>query len=258
MKSQRKMSILPNKKKHIGILGFGEIGTSIAGLYHGTDHELVTKDKVFDGFNKKKQLDILHICIPASKDFIKIVSQHAGRYCAGGLVIIHSTVPVGTTEAIIKHHKFTVHSPVRGKHPNLLPSLKNFTKYIGADFAGAGRLALEHLQELGVPAVVFRKSRTTELMKLLSTTYYAHCIAFHDYAKKLCDKEGLEFDRVMTHPNNTYNQGYINMDMKAVVRPILEAPEDSKIGGHCLIPNAKMLKDQFGEDDILKVILKLQ
>ena len=244
------MSTLPYKR--IGFLGVGEIGKAISGLYKGTEHKLFFKDIDKSDFNKDKPLDILHVCIPGnSGKFISVVVENIKEYCPDGLVIIHSTVPVGVTEFIQDRFKFVVHSPVRGKHPDLLPSLTTFVKYIGADFAGAGRFASEHLESLGIKTKVLHKSRTTELLKLLSTTYYAHCIAFHDYANKICEKEGLNFDALMSHANNTYNEGYLKMGMPDFIRPILSPTEEGIIGGHCLMPNIEILRDQFGPHPLI-------
>ena len=57
--------------------------------------------------------------------------------------------------------------------------------------------------------------------------------------KKLCDEYNLDFMEVMTKYNNTYNEGYTKLGKPNVVRPVLY-PTD-KIGGHCVIPNAKLL-----------------
>ena len=43
----------------------------------------------------------------------------------------------------------------------------------------------------------------------------------------------------MTKFNHTYNEGYKKLGKTYVVRPVLY-PTD-KIGGHCIIPNAKLL-----------------
>ena len=235
------------KNKRIGILGNGEVGKSIAKFYKKPYIKDLDKD------NFPKQLDVLNVCLPYSNDFVKTVKDAIKKHNAQ-LVIIHSTVKVGTTKAI--GYRFCVHSPVRGIHPNLYQGLKTFTKYIGADFAGAGRLVAEHFIEIGMKPKVIYKSKTTELAKLLSTTYYAHCIAFHSYANKLCEQEHLNFNTVMGEWNNSYNAGYMELGKPEVIRPILYPPQDDVIGGHCQIPNAEMLEAQFGRDLLLDTILR--
>ena len=234
------------KNKKIGILGMGEIGQAIAQFYKNPQTQDLKGGK-FEG-----DLDILNVCIPYSQDFLKTVREVIKKHNAG-LVIIHSTVPVGTTQKL--NHRFAVHSPVRGVHPNLHKGLKTFVKFIGADFAGAGRLASEHFDELGIKNEVWYKSASTELFKLLDTTYYGMAIAFHAYADKLCQENKVNFDNVMTRGNHTYNQGYWELKRYDVIRPVLFPPEGA-IGGHCILPNSLLLKKQFGDDPILQSILR--
>lgn len=190
-----------------------------------------------------------------------IVANAIGEVGTNAVVIIHSTVPVGTTEKIAKVHPFVVHSPVRGVHPNLYEGLKTFVKYVGGEHSGAVRLAVEELQALGMPCQAVLKSRTTELLKLLDTTYYGVVIAFHEYAFRLCAKEGLKFDAVMAEANNSYNAGYMALGKPNVIRPILSAPSEmskGKIGGHCVVQNARILAQQFGDPlHLLEAILLL-
>lgn len=237
--------------KKVGILGMGEVGKAIASFYE----DPYTMD--LENGHFPENLDILHICIPWSNDFIATVVKTAHHHAKGGLVIIHSTVPVGTTEHIGTHLQATllVHSPIRGVHPHLAEGIREFVKYIGADTPGAARIAAEHFEELGLKIDISLHSRTTELLKLLDTTYYGIAIAFHDYAAKLCELEGLKFEQVMTKPNVSYNEGYAGLGMAHVVRPVLFPPAEGKIGGHCVVPNAELLKAQFGEDPLLEAII---
>lgn len=242
-----------NLKTRVGVLGYGEVGSAIAAFYDDPAIHDITKGSQFPD---NLQLDILHVCIPYSPGFHDVVKTAIAKWAEGGLVIIHSTVPVGTTEKIAEYHKMVVHSPVRGVHPKLKEGIETFIKFIGADFAGAGRLASEHFNTIGIQAFVMHKSKTTEMLKLLDTTYYGLAIAYHAYAAKLCEKEGLNFDMVMTLANDSYNEGYTKLGKTNVIRPVLHAPDGGKIGGHCVIPNAALLREQFGDDLILQSILR--
>lgn len=244
--------IIDSQDKKIGILGMGEIGKAIARFYP------VHFEKDLDRNEFENQsLDFLHVCIPGNlPNFVDLVLENIKAYAHGAIVIIHSTVPVGTTKKISDVHKFTVHSPCRGVHPNLYEGIQTFVKYVGADDAGTGRLVAEHFEKLGIKTSVVYKSETTELLKLLDTTYYGLAIAFHSYAQKLCDQQGVNFDVVMTDANGSYNQGYWQLEKRNVIRPVLYPPKDDKIGGHCVVPNAKLLKEQFGDDPLLDSILR--
>ena len=97
-------------------------------------------------------------------------------------------------------------------------------------------------------------SKTTELAKLFCTTYYGLCIAWHAEMKKICDKEGIDFEKAVTDFNNTYNEGYAKLGMQNVVRPVLYPPAGA-IGGHCIVPNAEILKKYY-QSEALDLILK--
>lgn len=246
----------------IGILGFGEVGQAIAQLYmnpHSLGEVKLLINDIKDNRDEFEEgMEFLHICIPYSDKFLSVVSSIVDKY-KPEYCIIHSSVPVGTTSLLnIKFNNF-VHSPVRGVHPKLYEGIKTFIKMIGADDVQlVGNAVARHLQYgLGVEIEMFEGSRTTELGKLLDTTYYGLCIAFHDYADRLCEKENVDFALVMTEFNKTYNQGYKDLGMSNVVRPVLYPPQ-GKIGGHCVIPNAEILKSQFGSDEVLESILKLK
>ena len=66
----------------------------------------------------------------------------------------------------------------------------------------------------------------------------------------------IDFDKVMTEFNKSYNDGYSKLNKKNVIRPELYSPKGN-IGGHCIISNAKILKKIKKENSILDSILNL-
>ncbi|MBI3335769.1 MAG: hypothetical protein HY001_04715 [Candidatus Portnoybacteria bacterium] len=223
----------------IGILGYGEVGQAIAKFYRNPRIKDLARD---DGL---RGVDVLHISIPWNETFIGAVEKEI-REIKPKLTIIHSTVAVGTTKKLCEAlpDELIVHSPVRGVHPHIHEGIKTFVKYVGAENKKAGELAKKHLESIGIKTKVFMPAATTELGKLLDTTYYGLAIAFHGEVKKMCDKWNLDFDEVMTDFNKTYNEGYLKLGKKNVVRPVLYPPEDG-IHGHCVIENIEILKRQF-------------
>lgn len=237
------------KKLNIGILGYGEVGKAIAKFYYKPKTEILHRYDVKikdlnhdDGLNG---VSVLHICIPWNETFIDIVKKDLSLI-KPSLAIIHSTVAPGATKKLTALFPkiAIVHSPVRGVHPYLYEGIRTFVKFIGAENKKAGLAAQKHLKSLGIKTVIVMPAAATELGKLLDTTYYGLCIAFHGEAKKMCDNIGVNFDDVMTKFNETYNEGYKKLGKKYVVRPVLQAPEGS-IGGHCILPNARILKKHF-------------
>jgi len=227
----------------VGILGYGEVGQAIAKFYKTPKIKDLTRDDRLEG------VKILHVCIPWSKNFVKIVKKEIKK-TKPELVIIHSTVAPGTTKKI---GKIAVHSPVRGMHPDMYLGIKTFVKYVGADNKKVGESAKKHLESLGIKIRLFMPSETTEIGKLLDTTYYGLIIAWHGEMKKLCDKYKVDFEKAVADFNKTYNEGYAKLGKKNVIRPVLYPPKNG-ITGHCICENAKVLKKHFKSQAINLVL----
>ena len=174
-----------------GIIGYGHIGKAIAKFYENPKIKDTNRD------DNLKGVDVLNICIPYSTDFVKIVKKEIAKI-EPKLTIIHSTVEPGTTKKIGGK---IVHSPIRGVHPYLYESIKKFVKCIGADTLEPGLTAEEHIRSLGIIPKGFAPSIITELGKILSTTYYGLCIAWHGEMKKVCDKLKVDFSQAVTDFN---------------------------------------------------------
>lgn len=238
---------MKNKKLNVGILGIGEVGSSVLALV-SAKHNAFIRDIDKDSMGDKK-LDVLHVCIPYGNNFEEIVIQNIKRNNPA-LTIIESTIIVGTTENIFKTvKKPIVHSPIRGFHTTMIADIKKFVKFIGAIDKKYAKSAKEYYKTLGVNAQILSTPRETEIGKLLDTTYYALCIAWHQEMERFCKKYDINFEEAVTLFNKTYNQGY-KESKPNVIRPVL-AP--GFIGGHCLMPNIELLKKTFNSD-FLKII----
>lgn len=233
----------------IGIIGYGEIGSSIAKVYKSFGKFDIS---IIDPYQNRNDeingVEILNICIPFIEDFVQVVqnyiSQSNPRY-----TIIHSTVAPGTTKLVGGR---VCHSPMRGLHPNLDLGMKTFLKYIGPEDQESANLYREHLNDLGIKSYICKDSKTTEYAKLLDTTYYGICIAFHADVSQMCENEDIDFDEVMTLYNQSYNEGYTKLGKPNVVRPTLYPTK--KIGGHCVVPNAKILKDYMNTKTVQSIL----
>jgi hypothetical protein len=216
------------------IAGFmGEVGSALMEILEQTYEEVGGIDLENNSRNIKDQFDILHICFPfkVGKIFESEVVrlQHVFK---PKFTIIHSTVPVGTCRTLN-----AIHSPIRGIHPNLKEGIMTFPKFLGG--LDASHVA-DVFRRAGMKVILCHKSETTELMKLLDTEYYRTCIEFTQKAKMLCDKHKVPFSEAYTLSNLTYNEGYTKLGHSEFVRPVLQ-PIMLPIGGHCLIPNSKLL-----------------
>lgn len=233
-KMKRKLDF--EKKLIVGILGVGEVGGSILVLVN-KKHRVLIKDINQDTIADNK-LDVLHVCIPYGPDFLGVVVRQIKK-SQPLLTIIESTVPLKTTETIARLVATPViHSPVRGDHKTMVTNLRRFVKFIGSDKRQTARDGKEYYRTIGVKTKILSSSRATELGKLLDTTYYALCIAWHQEMERFCKKYQINFAEGVTLFNQTYNLGY-QKTKPNVIRPILTP---GYIGGHCLMPNVKLLK----------------
>ena len=233
----------------IGIIGYGEIGSSLAKVYSNfSQFEVAVIDPYIGHNDDLNGVSILNICIPFIDDFITVVKDYIERF-QPEFTVIHSTVSPGTTEKIGGK---ICHSPVRGLHPNLDLGIKTFLKYIGPEDIEVGKKYQEHLNSMGIKTHICKNSKTTEYAKLLDTTYYGVCIAFHADVANICENEKIDFDEVMTLFNQTYNEGYKELGKDNVIRPVLYATK--KIGGHCVVPNAKILKDFMNTKTVQSIL----
>lgn len=222
------------------IAGYGEIGHAL---------EKVLK-KYYDveviDINQKCQsnkFDIMHVCFPYSSSFEndvkQLIEQYKPLHC-----VVHSTVPPGTCRKLS-----VLHSPVRGRHPYLEESILVFVKMIGGE---KSEEVAEYFRRAGMKVLLFRKQETTELAKILDTTYYGICIEFAKESERLCKEYDVPFSEAYILANQTYNQGYSELGNDEFIRPILQ-PIQRKIGGHCVLQNAELLKNSIFAK-ILKIL----
>ncbi len=213
------------------ILGAGEVGSAL----HRVLRDFYPTE-IFDKFKHKQEIhgnfELMHVCFPYSKDFVVEVKRYQKEF-KPKYTIIHSTVPVGTSRECD-----ALNSPIRGIHPDLYDSLLVFPKFIGG--AQASEVA-DYFRRARIKVILCDDSETTELGKLLDTEYYRVCIEFTKKAKEYCDNYGVNFNEAYTLFNQTYNQSFILLGQSEYVRPVLQ-PIMKKIGGHCVVPNSKLLK----------------
>jgi len=222
------------------ILGLGEIGTSLM--------QTLKEDTAIDGYDlKSKELlscdryDVLHVCYPWHADFVQTTLDYEKKYTPK-IIVIHSTVPVGTTREIAKHVP-CLHMPVEGKHPNLAESMTFWTWPIGC--------LPQHTEEAGKIANSFNANNlktnivsnpdATEAMKILSTTKYGMDIIFARMQNRILTDLGIKkYDLVLQY-TQAYNELYQKLGMEQFTRPLL-TPSEEPIGGHCVKQNLELLE----------------
>jgi len=222
------------------IIGEGEIGKSLFKILF-EEYCCCSYDVKYNDLEYYKYIqtlpytfEIMHICFPYSKTFINDVKEYQKTFNPK-YTVIHSTVPVGTSRKLN-----AVHSPCIGIHPHLATSMKTFTKYLSGKYAGA---VADYFRRAGMKVAITDKQETTELAKILCTTYYGMCIEYTKDVKRLCDKYNVPFE-FWTIWTDNYNQGYQKLGYSEYTRPNL-VPNMKKIGGHCVVNNTELLETTF-------------
>jgi hypothetical protein len=228
------------------ILGAGEVGKS---LQEVLDCDIY--DPYVEEYNvlKIKEYYMIHVCYPYMKDFEKITNGYLSLLTPN-ILVIHSTVPIGTTR---KFGKSAVHSPITGKHPKLVESIKTFIKYIGPVDKNIGREVYDYFLSKGITSYICNNPETSEALKLFSTFRYCLTVVGMKKVLEYCKENNIDPYIVYHHATETYNEGYKTLGFPQYVRPLLSL-EEGPIGGHCVIKNLDLTPDFF--NDIIEVILE--
>lgn len=209
------------------VIGMGEVGRALS-EYLDCPGRDVTPIPVL------VPVDILHVAIPYSDGFTRYVSAYEAVY-RPDVVVVHSTVPVGTCDP----HGW-VHSPVRGRHPNLVAGLEAFRKSFG------GTLAQKAAEAWPGDSEYWHRAAETEAGKLWELAQFGLQVrvtqAIYDY----CTDNDLNPDVVYRMFAESYNQGYSKLGDDQFIRPILEHVP-GPIGGHCVTENMEWLNHQVAE-----------
>jgi UDP-N-acetyl-D-mannosaminuronate dehydrogenase len=243
-------------KETVLVVGLGEIGLPICELLRESGRFTVygldidpKKMQEIDRGEIPDKIDVMHVCIPCGgkEQLVEIVTGYVKQF-KPGLVIINSTIPPGTTMAVhTRCNCLVAHSPVRGVHRNLEHmkwELKRWTRYVGGADAKAGEAARRHFKKIGMKTKMLRSCTETELAKLFETTYRAWMIACFQEMHRIAKHFKADFDDAVDFLEDTHR---VRLD-----RPVMFPGE---IGGHCLIPNTKLLLESY-DSEFLRLILK--
>lgn len=229
------------------VVGMGEVGSAVYALL-SKEYEAVGYDWK-DEFIPDGPYRVMHICIPYTDEFLRNVEDYRLTF-KPKYIFVWSSVPVGTCELM---GDGVVHTPVEGKHPSLLQSIKTMVRWIGVKDGGVGRFAAKYFQDLDLRTTVVPSSRYTEFLKLRSTSKYGINIAWTEYEKRVADALGMPFHLVQIFDRD-YNNLYKELGLDMFQRYILEPP-DGPIGGHCVRPNAEILLKQYPDELLTRILM---
>lgn len=236
-----------NKMRAV-LIGYGEVGK---GLYEVLSfyHEMAIHDPDLEylAYDDFLDPDLLLISIPYNEKFIEVVGRYQS-YFKPKATVVFSSVPVGTCSYL-----GAIHSPIEGQHDNMAKSIRAFPRWIGG-----GRdyweidLAVNFFLQAGLKIVRVQSADITEFLKLQSTTIYGINIEWARYCKQVLDSLGAGYEMLKDY-NRHYNKLVMENGQWEYQRCNL-GPPPGKIGGHCVLPNAKLLQKGFGHSFIQTVL----
>jgi hypothetical protein len=215
------------------LIGFGEIGRAVYETY-SKHHNIDIVDPKHPSERALDNYDLMLVTMPYTMDFIEIVSKYQQDFKAKAKVIF-STLSIGTTAKL----KDAVHVPIEGKHPNLAESVEKWQVFMG----GFNQIVYDFFVMAHKTPYILEKSEHTEALKLMSTTNYGLMIEYARYCNEICKDIGMDYSNVNAY-NGCYNNLYQELQMPQFSRYLLNPPEGAK-GGHCVVPNSRILKEQY-------------
>lgn len=203
------------------VIGKGQIGQALFEIFSKA-HDCFIRD-VEPEADDPDVVEVLHICYPDGATFVDSVVAYKERYHPR-LTIIHSSVAVGTTRRCGKH---TVHSPERGRFPNLAKEMLLYRKFIGGLQANDLAVANAYLTACNWETEEILDPDQTELLKLISNVHMGLEIAWRQEVDRFgCDAVAYQ------SWEETYRQGYMKSGQYQLIRPIMNL---GPIGGHCIL-----------------------
>jgi len=204
----------------IGIVGQGYVGTAVRTVFE-KHYDVETYDikevcsciSISDLVNKT---DIIFVCVPTPmrKDgscdisIVENVVEEINMMSMNDkIVAIKSTIPPGTTNELNKkYHNITViFNPEFLTEANFIEDFKNQNRII----IGGQRPAtttLRQVYSLVFPnaTIVKTGSKTAEMVKYFTNTFLATKVSFANEMKMICDKIGIDYDKVVEYA--TYDE----------------------------------------------------
>jgi len=236
---------LTKKNKKDLVIGLGEIGTSIYKVFSknfvtiGYDQNPKLMD--YKKFEKTKNIptELMHICIPYSKNFIRIISQLVNNFNPS-IVVIHSTISPHTTEQLQKKLTIPViYSATRGVHKRMLSDLKRYQKFFSVyDWAPRSQWASKvyklRLKKAGLKTKQMSSPLSLELAKIVvDTSYYGWLINYAQLSNMIAIHYKVDYEEMWSFADEIHK--FLGNRPKMF---------PGFIGGHCVIPNLELINEE--------------
>jgi len=226
------------------IIGLGEVGSALyrVASERGSGLELYGYDILESRTVHRLEeipapVDHLHIATPFENMslFLNTVRFYVERL-KPRIVVIHSTVAPGATRMVAERLGVkAAFSPVRGKHPCIEKHLLRWPKWVAGVDEESLREATEALKAMGLPVKPCScEPETLELAKIWETVYRAAMIAAWHEIHRTALRFGGDVEKIAEFIAEVHE---VLRD-----RPVYYP---GVIGGHCLIPNTRILRSVY-------------
>ncbi len=197
--------------------------------------------------NKIKQADLSFV-FDAAKAVAKVLAP-------GNLVILESTIPVGTTSDVAKFLEqksglklgldfFVAHCPERVLPGKIFEELVTNDRVIGAVCDGSAQLAKKFYSKFVKGELYFTDDKTAEMVKLVENSSRDVSIAFANQVASMAQKAGINPSEVINIANKHPRVNILN--------------PGCGVGGHCIAVDPWFLIETFPEEtELLKIARKV-
>ena len=227
------------------VAGLGEIGLPILKILskkekivgYDINKKLMNENK----FSKLNELStsFLHIAIPVTTKFDSNVIQLYKKF-KPDCIVIHSTVPPGTTERLQKRLAAPIiYSATRGVHKRMIRDLKRYTKFFAISKLApkkqwAAKTFSKKMLNSGIKTKQMSKPETLELAKILcDTSYLGWLINYSQITNVIAKNFGVDYDEMWTFSDEIHKI----LGNRPKMYP-------GYIGGHCVIPNLELINNK--------------
>ena len=231
------------KEKNI-VVGLGEIGYPILKIVSkatvAVGYDINPKMMDTKKFAKLENTDtsFLHVCIPFNNRFIENVISLYKKFKPKG-IIIHSTVSPNTTSKLQSSLPIPIiYSATRGIHKRMLHDLKRYVKFFAIESNApnkkwASSTYAKLMKKAGVTTKQMSSPVTLELAKIIvDTSYYGWLITYSQLSNMIAKKHKVNYDEMWSFSDEIHK--FLGNRPKMF---------PGFIGGHCVIPNLDLIKD---------------
>lgn len=197
----------------IGIVGYGYVGKAMFEYFNGEHYRPIYYDTFVKGSATQEEInqcDLAVVCVPTparenGECDVSIVESSIA-WLKTPLILIKSTVKVGTTERLIKETgKHIVFSPeyigestYDTGHFNFNKSMKNHSFFTFGGRKEDTQKMVEIFQVISGPTKVYKQTDATsaEIAKYMENAYFSTKVIFCHEFQQICKANGVDYNEV--------------------------------------------------------------